>query len=194
MAEETHQSHTFHIAMNSAKYRPVMTNTFRVKIYDLGEVKDITGDDPESIYAEDDFATVLEVSNETFQEPNLSQGTVAIKRGNLVIEFPGAMEAFSSSSTFTCFIDADTYGKLYAWKCQSGNHETGEVGNPEDYWKTVVIEHLTGKGDLIGTWTLNNCWISQLQGVTFSNNSAEIKTVNVTFRYFNPQWRKAGEE
>lgn len=180
----------FHIANDPAKYRPAMTNTFRITIPGLEGAADITNEEEGATLGED-TAVVLRVSNENFQEPTLNQGTVQIKRENLTIEFPGQMDAFSSTSSFTCFIDADTYGRLYAWKCQAGNHETGVVGDPQDYWKTVTVEHLTGKGELIGTWTLYNCWISQLSGATFDNNSAQVKQVQITLRYFRPAWRKA---
>lgn len=180
----------FHISNNPAKYRPAMGNNFRVTIPGLEGILDKTSEEEGALLGED-TALTLKIANETFQEPTLSQQTVAVKRGNLTIEFPGQIDAFQSSSTFTCFIDSDSYGKLYAWKCQSGDHETGDVGDPQDYWKTVTIEHLTGKGDLIGTWTLYNCWLSNLTGVTFTNNSAEVKTVSVTLRYFRPTWRKA---
>ena len=181
----------FHIADEaSTKFRPAMTNTFSIIISGLNGLSDITSSEEGATIGED-AETVLKVSNEDFQEPSFRQNTVQIKRFNLTMEFPADMQAFSSTSNFSCFVDADTYGKLYAWKCLSGNHETGEVGDPSEYWREVSVQHLTGKGELIGTWTLHNCWLSDLSGATFDNNSAQIKKVQATLRYFKPQWRKA---
>lgn len=180
----------FHIANDPAKYRPGMTNTFRVSIPGLNGVADKTSEEEGAVLGED-TELVLKIANESFKEPTLSQQSVSIKRGNLSMEFPAQMDAFSSTSVFTCFVDSDSYGKLYTWKCQAGDHETGEVGDPLDYWKTVTVEHLTGKGELIGTWTLHNCWLSSLEGVTFDNTSANIKTCSVTLKYFKPTYRKA---
>ena len=179
----------FHIANDPTKYRPAMTNSFRISIPGLNGAIDKTSEEEGAVLG-DDTELVLKIANESFKEPTLSQQSVSLKRGNLSIEFPGQIDAFSSTSTFTCFVDSDSYGKLYTWKCQAGDHETGEVGDPSDYWKTVTIEHLTGKGELIGTWTLNNCWLSSLEGATFDNNSANIKTVSVTLKYFKPIYRK----
>lgn len=179
-----------HIADTVTPMRPGMTNTFRVKILDLEGVADKTSTVDGATLGQQ-TETVLMVSNEDFEEPKLSQNSVSLTRGNLVMEFPAQMTAHSSSSKFTCFVDENTYGKLYSWKCLSGDHETGEVGDPTEYWKTVIVEHINGRGALIGTWTLHNCWISDLQGVTFSNGSAEIKTCSVTLKYFKPSYRKA---
>lgn len=180
----------FHIANDATKFRLGMTNNFRLNIPGLSGIADKTSGDNGAVLPED-TETTLRIAAETFKEPTLSQSSITLKRGNLSIELPGQMEAFSSSSSFACFIDSDTYGKLYAWKCQAGDHETGEVGDPADYWKTVTVEHVTGKGELIGTWTLYNCWLSSLEGVTFDHNSADYKKVNVTLKYFRPEWRKA---
>lgn len=178
----------FHIADETKGFRPGMTNTFRVIIPGLDGLLDKASREEGAVIT--DSETVLKVSNEDFKEPTITQNTVQIKRGNLTIEFPGDIQAFSSDCNFTCFIDADTYGKLYTWKSLSGDHETGEIGDPAEYWRTVKVEHLTGKGELIGTWTLNNCWCSQLSGASFDNNSAQVKKVAVTLKYFKPQYRK----
>lgn len=181
----------FHIANDSVgKYRPSMTNNFRVTIWGLEGTADKVSEEEDATLGED-TGLVLKISNDSFVEPSFSQQSVTIKRGNLSIEFPSQMDAFSSTANFTCFVDADTYGKLYTWKCLSGDHETGEVGDPSDYWKTVTIDHITGKGELIGTWTLNNCWISNLQGVTFDQSGSSVKTCQVTLKYFKPTYRKA---
>lgn len=180
----------FHVANDPAKFRPGLTNNFRVTIYGLEGIADITNEE-EGAKLGEDTELVLKIANEDFQEPNLNQQSVTITRGNLKMEFPAQMDAFQSTSKFTCFVDSDAYGKLYAWKMLSGNHENGDVGNPQDYWKEVIVEHLDGKGNLLGTWFLHNCWISSLQGITFSNNQAEVKTCQVTLKYFKPQWRKA---
>lgn len=180
---------SFHIADNIAKYRPGMTNHYKVIIPGLEGASDKTSE-IEGAKLGEDTETVLTIANESFKEPTLSQQSVALQRGNLTIEFPGKIDAFTSSSTFTCFIDSDSYGKLYTWKCQAGDHETGKIGDPSEYWKEVKVEHLTGKGEIIGTWTLHNCWLSSLEGVNFDNKSSEIKTVSVTLKYFKPTYRK----
>lgn len=179
----------FHIADETKGFRPAMTNTYRIIIPGLDGLPDKVSREEGAVLT--DSETVLRVSNEDFKEPSFQQNTVQLKRANLVIEFPGEMQPFSSDCTFSCFVDADTYGKLYTWKCQSGDHETGEVGDPIDYWRAVKVEHLTGKGELIGTWTLNNCWMSALSGATFDNNSAQVKKVTITLKYFKPTYRKA---
>lgn len=185
------QNSLFHIAQDPAKFRPGMTNTYRITIPILpedGKLIDKTG--TEGALLSDNSELVLKIANESFKEPTLSQQSVQVKRGNLVMEFPSTIDAFSSTSTWTCFVDSNSYGILYTWKCLAGDHETGEIGDPNDYWREVIVEHLTGKGEVIGTWTLHNCWISSLEGVNFDNNSAAVKTVSVTFKYFKPTYRK----
>ena len=108
----------FHIAdETSAKFRPAMTNTFNIIIPGLNGLVDITSSEEGALIGED-AEIVLKVSNEDFQEPVFRQNTVQLKRSNLTIEFPGDIQAFSSTSNFSCFVDADTYGPYNRLCCR----------------------------------------------------------------------------
>lgn len=177
----------FYISANPANYRPVMTNHFEITVHDLDGM--INWADPDKKPIADSELT-LKIANKNFSGPNISQQSVAIQRGNTTIEFPGRIDAFSSTATFEVFVNKSAFDILYSWKMASGNQETGEVGNPSEYWKRVEIDVLTGdKGTLIGTWTYNNCWLQSLQEVTFDNGANEVKSCSVTLKYFAPRWR-----
>lgn len=183
----------FHIASNSGSYRPVMTNHFEVTIHDIADMVN-QADPKKRKFSELDSEAdlTLKIANNTFQGPQFNQQAVAIQRGNTTIEFPGKMDAHSSNATFQVFANKSAFDILYSWKMLAGNHETGDVGDPSDYWKKVEIDVMTGnKGKIIGTWTFHNCWISALQEVTFDNGANEVKAVTITLRYFKPQWRNA---
>lgn len=177
----------YRIASNPASYRPVMGNHFEVTVHDLDGM--INWADPDkSLITES--ALTLKVANDTFQGPTLNQQAVSINKGNVTLEFPGRMDATQSTASFQVYVNKSAYDILYSWKMASGNHETGDVGAPSDYWKRVEVDVTTGnKGTLVGTWTLNNAWISSLQEITFSNADNSIKVANITLRYFKPTWR-----
>lgn len=177
----------FYVSANPANYRPVMTNHFEVTVHDLDGMINWADPDKKTIV---DSELTLKIANKNFSGPNISQQSVAIQRGNTTIEFPGRIDAFSSTATFEVFVNKSAFDILYSWKMASGNQETGEVGNPSEYWKRVEIDVLTGdKGTLIGTWTYNNCWLQSLQEVTFDNGANEVKSCSVTLKYFAPKWR-----
>lgn len=182
----------FRISSNPANYRPVMTNHFEVTIFDLDGM--INQADPEKAPIAESQLT-LKIANDTFQGPQLNQQSVAIQRGNMTIEFPGRMDATQSTATFQVFANKSAFDILYSWKMASGNHENGQVGSPDEYWKRVEVDIMTGdKGTLVGTWTFDKCWISSLQEVTFDNKANEVKSVNITLKYFAPKYRSASIE
>lgn len=177
------------ISANPRNYRPVMTNHFELTIHDLDGM--INWADPDKGPIVDSDLT-LKIATKSWAGPKLSQQSVKIQKYNLEMEFPGRMNAFESSMTFEVFVDKSAWDILYSWKMASGNQETGDVGDPWDYWKTVDVDVLTGnKNTLIGTWNLKNCWLSDLQEVTFDNAANDVKTAQVTMKYFSPSWRKA---
>lgn len=180
---------TIHIATSGSSYKPVMTNHFIVTISGLDGMKDWTSPDADALITDSELT--LKVANQSFKEPTLQQTTVGIKRGNLEITFPGSINPMSSDATFQVFVNRSAYNALYSWKMLSGNHETGDVGDPNEYWKTVTVDITSGnKGTIYSTWTLPNAWISSLQGASFSNDSNEVKAVSITLHYFQPTYRR----
>lgn len=176
------------IAGEPANYHPVATNHFTVTIR-LPQGLVNYADEQQRQFPEDTILT-LKIANKDFKEPSFSQQKLSYKKGNLEINFPGAINAFSGSASFDVFVTKSAYDILYSWKMASGNHLTGEIGDPRDYWAEVEIDVTTGnKGTLIGTWTLHNVWLSQLDGTNFSNSSNDSKSVSVTMEYFKPTWQ-----
>lgn len=178
------------IAADPSKYHPVATNHFTVT-FKLPEGL-INQADPKKRTLKDsglDPILALKIANQDIQEPTLSQQKLTYKKGNLAISFPGTIDEFNGSANFDVFVKQSAYDILYSWKLASGNHLTGEVGDPEDYWAEVDIDVTTGnKGTLVGTWKFYNVWCSQLQGITFNNNSNETKKVSIQLSYFKPEW------
>ena len=178
------------IAADPSKYHPVATNHFTVT-FKLPEGLINQADPKKRTLRESglDPILALKIANQDIQEPTLSQQKLTYKKGNLSISFPGTIDEFTGSANFDVFVKQSAYDALYSWKLASGNHLTGEVGDPEDYWADVDIDVTTGnKGTLVGTWKFYNVWCPQLQGVTFSNNSNEIKKVSIQISYFKPEW------
>lgn len=178
------------IATEPSKYHPVATNHFTVTF----KLPDglINQADPKkrTLKASGlDPILALKIANQDIQEPTFSQQKLTYKKGNLSISFPGTIDEFNGSANFDVFVKQSAYDILYSWKLASGNHLTGEVGDPEDYWAEVDIDVTTGnKGTLVGTWRLHNVWCSQLQGITFNNNSNETKKVTIQLSFFKPEW------
>lgn len=173
----------------SGYYHPVATNHFTVTIKfpkNLGvDNKNI----PLNKTIDKDAELTLKIANDSFQSPGFTQQVLTYRKGNLAIDFPGALNAFTSTAKFHVFVSKSAYDLLYTWKLASGNHLTGEIGDPENYWATIMVDVTTGnKNTLVGTWTLNNCWCSDLQSITFDNNSNTLMDCSITIHYFKPKW------
>lgn len=176
------------IAQDGKAYHPVATNHFTVTM-NLPEGLRNMADPRKSVFSKEDLTLTLKIANDTFQGPGFSQSTLSYRKGNLGIEFPGNINTFQSSAQFDVFVTKSAYDILYSWKMAAGNHITGEVGDPDDYWAEVSIDVTTGnKGALVGTWELHNCWCSDLQSITFDNNANAPMKCNITIRYFRPEW------
>ena len=178
------------IASDGNAYHPVTTNNFTVTIHLPSTLVNYA--DPKKPLISDslkDSILTLKIANDSIAEPTFSQQKITYSKGNLSIAFPGRIDAFSGSANFHVFVTKSAYDILYSWKIASGNHLTGEVGDPDDYWGEVQIDVTTGnKGTLVGSWNLHKVWLSQLQGITFSNSANEAKTCSVTMEYFKPEW------
>lgn len=176
------------IAADGKAYHPAATNHFTVTIT-LPETLKNMADPKRRLFSSEDSKLTLKISNESFQGPAFSQSAITYRKGNLGIDFPGIINTFTSTAQFDVFVTKSAYDILYSWKMASGNHLTGEIGDPEDYWSEVSIDITTGnKGTLIGTWELHNCWCSDLQPVTFDNNSNAPMKCGITIHYFKPEY------
>lgn len=183
---------TTNIAEDPKSYKPMMNNHYILTVTGLDGMRDYTKKDVTAKISESELS--LRIANQSFAEPSLQQGTVEIRKGNMSITFPGTINAMSSSANFQVYVSKSAYDILYSWKMASGNHETGEIGDPKEYWKDGTVDLVSGnRGTIYGTWTLNNLWISSLQGVTFSNDTSEIRSVSVTMHYYKPSYR-SGED
>ena len=179
------------IASDGQAYHPVTTNNFTVTVrLPQGLINQADPQKrPFAAEGESDRILTLKVANDDFKEPSFGQATITYKKGNLEISFPGTINGFNGTSTFHVFVTKSAYDILYSWKMASGNHLTGEVGDPDDYWGEVQVDVTTGnKGTLVGTWVLHNVWLSSLDGITFKNGDNSPKTCSITLQYFRPEW------
>lgn len=187
----TNLDHCLIIASDGKSYHPVATNHYTITI-NLPEGLINQADPDKRPFSKADSQLTLKIANDNIAEPAFNQQKLKLTKGNLSIEFPGAIDPFTGTANFHVFVTKSAYDILYSWKLASGNHITGEIGDPDDYWATVMIDVTTGnKGTLVGTWTWNNCWLPSLQGINFDNNQSQPKTCNVTMSYFKPDWTGA---
>lgn len=175
------------IANDGQAYHPVATNHFTVTMRLPTTLQNAAN--PNAPFSQDDLILTLKIASESFKGPGFSQQPLTYKKGNLSIDYPGSMNSFTSSAAFDVFVTKSAYDILYSWKMASGNHLTGEVGDPEDYWAEIEIDVTTGnKGQLVGTWELFNCWCSDLASINFDNNSNNPMKCDITIHYFRPKW------
>jgi hypothetical protein len=188
MATNNFNDYCLTIANDGKAYHPVATNHFTVTM-NLPKGLINQADPNKAPFNDADLTLTLKISAETFKGPGFQQSALTYKKGNLTIDYPGNISGFTSTATFDVFVTKSAYDILYSWKLASGNHITGEVGDPDDYWSDITIDVTTGnKGTLIGTWTLHNCWCSDLGSISFDNGSNNLMKCDITIHYFKPEW------
>ena len=187
---------SYHLAGNPELYELQRSNNFEFVVTGLGTMltKDgrvntsfyrsgVTTNDDKTALDAADAEDVIRLSVEKSSVPTFKQDVLEIRRGNSVMKFAGKPNFDNGSLTVRDFIGADTKSALMAWQNLSYNVVTQKVGQMKDYKKDCYLMEYTPDGQLVRTWTLKGCWISELSMGEFDQESMEKKTIVASIPY-----------
>lgn len=187
---------SYHLASNPELYELQRSNNFEFVVYGLGTTivngnRQNTNFYRAGVNTTDTNATldaaiaedVIRLSVEKSSVPTFKQDVLEIRRGNSVMKFAGKPTFNDGSLTVRDFIGADTKSALMAWQNLSYNVKTQKVGQMKDYKKDCYLMEYTPDGQLVRTWTLKGCWISELSMEEFNQENMEKKTIVATIPY-----------
>lgn len=88
--------------------------------------------------------------------------------------------------------DYVTYEQFYNWFDSAASFEGNTRGNPTEYKVDgVIVQQLDNKNEVVSTMTLNGVWITTLDDIEFSNESADtIVEFSCTFSIDSSSFKK----
>ncbi len=171
---------TYYLADNPQFYEPQRSNSFTFYVSGLNGIL------PKMFLSStdgNDEGKVLELSVKSSTVPHYTIEPITITRGNNQMKFAGKPTFGSGKITVNDYIGANTKEILMAWQRLAYNVETEKVGLAKDYKKTGYLLEYTPDYQLVRTWVLVGCWVSDLSEGDFNHDNTEAKTMDVTIQY-----------
>ena len=72
---------------------------------------------------------------------------------------------------------------VWKWLKQAANAETNELGKASSYKKTVELERLDRRGEVLERWILNGAWCQKVEGDGFEAGSSDALIEKMTIVY-----------
>lgn len=176
---------TYHMADNPAMYEPQRTNNFEFVITGLGSRILKSGFNPkdENAYIKDP-EKIIRLSVKSAFIPHFTQNAIEIKRGNSTLKYAGAPTFNNGNLTIQDYIGTDAKMALMAWQNQSYNVMTEKVGLAKDYKHDCYMLEYTPDYQLVRTWKLYGCWISNITESPFTyDNQNGVNEITATIEY-----------
>ena len=169
---------TYYLANNPQYYEPQRSNTFKFYVSGLNGLLEGWG-----VTTDTNEEQALELAVKASSVPQFQIGKVTITRGNNQMHFAGKPEFSDGSIKVHDYIGAHTKEILLAWQRQAYNVETEKVGLAKDYKRTAYLLEYTPSYQLVRTWVLEGCWVSNVSDGEFDHDSADARIMDVTIVY-----------
>ena len=137
----------------------------------------------QNTYARDNAAEVFRISVDSSFVPHFTSTAIELKRGNNTMKFAGTPTFSNGQVKFTDFIGAGTKDLLMAWQRKVYNSKTEKVGLASDYKLLGYLTEYTPDYQVVRTWKLIGCWISNLNEAGYSHDNSEKNTIDCTIEY-----------
>ena len=175
---------TYHMADNPAMYEPQRLNNFEFMVTGLGNriLKAGFTTEDTNAYLKDP-EKVIRLSVKSAPIPHFSQNPITIKRGNTELKYAGVPSFGSGEIEINDYIGTDAKMALMAWQNQSYNVLTEKVGLAKDYKHDCYLLEYTPDFQLVRTWKLYGCWISNMSEGTYSSDSNNVNSIRCTIQY-----------
>lgn len=178
---------TRHISTNLANYEAARSNFFVFVVYDLDNLLKINRESVEDPTNNDKIVNAAEyiklnVTKCAMQDFSLSP--LEYRRGNDVVKMAGLPTFSDGSITVDDVVGLDTKSILTAWLHLAYNPNTRKGGRMKDYKKNCDLLEYTQDYELIRTWHLEGCWVSNLTNDEFDKEAGDGKrSINATIIY-----------
>jgi len=106
------------------------------------------------------------------------------RRGNSIQKFAGVAQWDSGSVVVKDYIGADSKSALMTWLHQAYDVYTDKTGLLEDYKRDCMLIEYTPDRQIVRTWTVYGCWVSQVDEQDWDHTSENsMRTLTATIQF-----------
>ena len=174
----------YHLSDNPTLYEPARSNTFEFVVTGLGQLlRAGYSADQSNAYLGTNAEELLRISVVSSTVPTFSQEPIIIRRGNSVMKAAGIPTFKAGSLVINDYLGADGKSILMAWQNLSYNVKTEKVGRMKDYKKDCYLLEYSPDYQLVRTWKLKGCWISDLTMPDFNQEEGGKRQITASIEY-----------
>lgn len=116
--------------------------------------------------------------------PHFDLGVIEIKRGNSTMKFAGTPTFNDGTLKCNDYVGAKTKDYLLAWQRMAYDVVNDVVELAGNYKRNcTLIEYAPDFSRIIRQWTLYGCWVKSLSEGSFSHESNDKRSIDVTIVY-----------
>lgn len=115
--------------------------------------------------------------------PHFTLGTDEYRRGNDVVKFATTPSWSDGNIDVDDVVGLRTKDILMSWQYLAYNPNTRLGGRMRDYKKTCTLCEYTQDYELIRTWTLEGCFITELSESEFDRENGEKRRISAKISY-----------
>ena len=115
--------------------------------------------------------------------PHYKVATHDYRRGNDIVHFAGVPEFNAGSLTVADYVGLDTKSLLMAWLRLAYDPHTRKGGRMQDYKKSCQLIEYTQDYEVVRTWDLEGCFITELSEDNFDKESDGPRSIEASFVY-----------
>ena len=179
---------TQHISSNLRAYEAARSSFFTLIVDDLTNLLKPSYKGDPAAATENDYIKnaqeIVKLNVVKFNFKDFSVDTLEYRRGNDVVRFAGLPKWEAGSLVIDDIVGLDTKSILTAWKYLTYNPHTRKGGRMVDYKKTCTLCEYTQDYQLIRTWTLEGCFITDLDSPEWDKEGGDDKRqITATLSY-----------
>lgn len=178
---------TYHLADNPTLYEPARSNNFEFIVTGIDSLLK-AGVDAAVADEENDYIKngqeVIRVSVASESVPHFELSTIEVKRGNNTVKFAGTPTFGDQTLIVNDYMGARTKDVLMAWQALAYDVNTEKVHRATNYKKDcILVEYSPDYEEILRTWTLKGCWISNISEDAFDADSNDKRRVTASIVY-----------
>ena len=175
---------TRHISSNLRNYEAARSGFFTLLVDDIDNLLSPSYTGEADAAADSDYLVDsqnrLRLNVTKAFVPQFQISTGSYRRGNDVVNFATTPSWTSDSIVVDDVVGLDTKSILMSWLYLAYNPHTRRGGRMADYKKTCTLCEYTQDYELIRTWTLEGCFVTQLQEGDFDKENDGKRQITAT--------------
>lgn len=172
---------SYHFSAESQLYEIQRGNNFEFVIDKSLDGLSAYGSDTKTFPRAQEF---IRLSTSATSVPHFSQNPIEVRRGNTAVKYAGVISWPSGSLECYDFIGAEVKDILMGWQAKSGDPYRQTVGLQSEYkYPARLIEYTPDYKQVVRTWRLDGCWISNIEEDQYSSDSNGARKIRCTIEY-----------